>query len=183
MEPARFERLDAIVLIRTRACDPDYGESPLLPAKLTGMSHAYARNYVHLIFGTRESRKLIKPPIEIELRKALRGIAVQYGIDLIEIGVTEDHVHLLVCMPPKIGVAVAVRVFKAESAKQVNESGHFFAWQQGYGAFSVSASNLVSVVKYVREQTEYHRSRTFDEEFRSILVKHGIRTTSAVVTD
>ena len=90
------------------------------------MSHAYARNYVHLIFGTRESRKLIKPPIEIELRKALRGIAVQYGIDLIEIGATEDHVHLLVCMPPKIGVAVAVRVFKAESAKQVNESGHFY---------------------------------------------------------
>lgn len=147
------------------------------------MSHAYARNYVHLIFGTRESRKLIKPAIEIELRKALRGIAIQYGIDLIEIGATEDHVHLLVCMPPKIGVAVAVRAFKAESAKQVNEAGHFFAWQQGYGAFSVSASNLEYVTKYVREQSDYHRSRTFDEEFRSFLVKHGIRTTSAVVTD
>jgi putative transposase len=89
------------------------------------MSHAYARNYVHLIFGTRESRKLIKPAIEIELRKALRGIAIQYGIDLIEIGATEDHVHLLVCMPPKIGVAIAVRAFKADSAKQVNEAGHF----------------------------------------------------------
>jgi REP-associated tyrosine transposase len=147
------------------------------------MSHAYARNYVHLIFGTRESRKLIKPAIEIELRKVLRGIAIQYGIDLIEIGATEDHVHLLVCMPPKIGVAIAVRAFKADSAKQVNEAGHFFAWQQGYGAFSVSASNLESVAKYVREQSEYHQSRTFDEEFRSFLVKHGIRATSAAVTD
>ena len=56
-----------------------------------------------------------------------------------------------------------------------------FAWQEGYGAFSVSASNLDSVVKYVREQNEYHRSRTFQEEFRSFLVKHGIRTTSAVI--
>lgn len=76
-----------------------------------------------------------------------------------------------------------MRVFKAESAKQVNEAGHFIGWQQGYGAFSVSASNLDSVVKYVREQTEYHRSRTFHEEFRSFLVKHGIQTTSPVITD
>lgn len=147
------------------------------------MSDAYARNYVHLIFGTRESRKLIKPAIEIELRKALRGIAISYGIELIEISATEDHVHLLVCTPPKIGVAIAVRAFKAESAKQVNEAGHFLAWQQGYGAFSVSASNLDSVTKYVREQSEYHRSRTFDEEFRSVLVKHGIRSTSDAVAD
>jgi REP element-mobilizing transposase RayT len=147
------------------------------------MSHAYARNYVHLIFGTRESRKLIKPAIEVELHKALRGIAVSYGIELIEISATEDHVHLLLCMPPKIGVAVAVRAFKAESTKQINEAGHFLAWQQGYGAFSVSSSNLDSVAKYVREQTEYHRSRTFDEEFHSFLVKHGIRSTSAIVTD
>ena len=76
-----------------------------------------------------------------------------------------------------------MRAFKADSAKQVNEAGHFFAWQQGYGAFSVSASNLESVTKYVREQSEYHQSRTFDEEFRSFLAKHGIRATSAAVTD
>ncbi len=147
------------------------------------MSHAYARNYIHLIFGTRESRKLIKPAIDIELRKVLKVIAVQYGIDVIEIGAAEDHVHLLVCLPPKIGVATAVRAFKADSAKQVNEAGHFFAWQEGYAAFSVSASNLESVANYIREQAEYHRSRTFDEEFRSFLVKHGIRASSAVVTD
>ncbi|HLH08128.1 MAG TPA: IS200/IS605 family transposase [Terriglobales bacterium] len=147
------------------------------------MSHPYVRNYVHLIFGTRESRKLIKPPIEPELRKALKTVAVQYGIELIEVGAAEDHVHLLVCMPPKIGVAVAVRAFKADSAKQVNEAGHFFAWQQGYAAFSVSASNLDALTAYLREQLECHRSRTFDEEFRSFLIKHGIRASSATVTD
>lgn len=147
------------------------------------MSHAYARNYVHLIFGTRESRSLIKPPIEVELRKALRAVSIQYGIELIEIGASEDHVHLLICLPPKIGVAIAVRVFKAESAKHVNASEHFFAWQQGYAAFSVSASNLDSVAAYIREQPEYHRSRTFEEEFRSFLVKHGIHATSTTVTN
>jgi len=147
------------------------------------MSHAYARNYVHLIFGTRESRKLNKPAIEIALRKVLRGIAISYGIELIEISATEDHVHLLVCMPPKIGVAIAVRAFKAESAKQVNEAGHFLVWQQGYGAFSVSASNLDSVTKYVREQSEYHRSRTFDEAFRSFWLSMGFRSTSDAVAD
>ena len=146
------------------------------------MSHAYARNYVHLIFGTREVRKLIKPAIEVELGKALRVIAVQYGIDLLEIGASEDHVHLLVCMPPKIGVATAVRVFKADPTKQLNDAGHFFAWQQGYGAFSVSASNLDPVANYVREQADYHRSRTFEEEFRSFLLKHGIRASSTTVT-
>jgi len=145
------------------------------------MSHAYARNYIHLIFGTRESRKLIKPAIGIELHKALRAVAVQYGIELIEISASDDHVHLLVCLPPKIGIAVAVRAFKVESAKQVNEAGHFFAWGQGYGAFSVSASNLEAVANYVREQAEYHRSRTFDEEFRSFLIKHGIQAKSASV--
>lgn len=136
------------------------------------MSHAYARNYVHLVFGTKDRRPWIREPDR--MHAYMIGIAKEYSIDVVAIGGTEDHVHLLMALPPRVSVAQTVRVIKANSSKWMNEMGHLFAWQQGYGVFSVSASNVAAVCEYIGRQVEHHRKRSFEEEFREFLKKHGI---------
>jgi putative transposase len=140
------------------------------------MSHAYARNYVHVIFGTKECRPWIRQPAQ--MHAYMIGIAKEYAIDVKAIGGTTDHVHVLLAMPPRLAVANVVRVLKANSSKWMNEAGHLFAWQQGYGVFSVSVSNLVAVTSYIERQEEHHRKRSFQEEFREFLKKHGIESAS-----
>jgi len=141
------------------------------------MAHAYARNYVHLIFSTKDGRPWIHQPDQ--LHACMIAIAKEYAIDVRAIGGTADHVHLLLAIPPSLSVAHAVRVIKAGSSKWMNENGHLFAWQQGYAAFSVSASNLEAVVDYIGRQVQHHCKYSFDEEFREFLRKHGIASTSA----
>lgn len=138
------------------------------------MSHAYARNYVHLIFATRDRRKCIVPVLQGKLWTHLEHIAQQEGFEIAAIGGTVDHVHVLALLPPRVAVANAVRVLKASSSTWMIETGHLFAWQEGYAAFSVSASNVNRVADYIRYQAEHHSSRTFEDEFRAILKKHGI---------
>ena len=145
------------------------------------MGHAYARNYVHLIFGTKDKRPWIHQPTE--LYACIIGIAKQYAIEVRAIGGTDDHVHVLAGIPPKLSVAHAVRVMKADSSTWMNESGHLFAWQAGYGAFSVSTSNVDAVVDYIGRQAEHHRKRSFEDEFREFLRKHGIAATSRTPVD
>jgi len=136
------------------------------------MSHAYARNYIHIVFSTQERRQFIR---DLEgMWTYLRGIANEYGVELAEVGGTNDHVHILAVMPPKISLAVLMRALKGNSSKWMNEAGHLFAWQQGYGAFSVSASNLEKVREFVRKQAEHHQRVTYEAEFMALLRKHGI---------
>lgn len=141
------------------------------------MSHAYARNHVHIVFGTKGGRKCIQGEIRQRLWENLRDSVRQYGAAVVEIGGTEDHVHLLVTMPPKVAVSVLLCAAKANSSKWMNEQGHLFAWQSGYGAFSVSASNLEKVRAYIHGQAEHHRRVSFLEEFAAPLNRHGIEYT------
>ncbi len=140
------------------------------------MSHAYARNYVHLIFGTKDSRPWIR---DIgRMHACLIGIAKEYKIEVKGIGGTNDHVHVLMALPPKIAVATMVCKLKASSSKWMSDEGHLFAWQEGYGVFSVSVSNLTAVSEYIERQEEHHRKKSFREEFAEFLRKHGIVSTS-----
>jgi len=143
------------------------------------MSHAYARNHLHVVFATKRRRNLIGDPDR--LWAYMRGIARNYQIDLEAIGGTVNHVHILLALPPKLSLSDAIRAIKANSSKWMNENGHRFAWQEGYAAFSVSASNLAQVAAYVRNQPEHHRHRTFEEEYLALLKKHGIDANPAQV--
>lgn len=136
------------------------------------MSHAYSRNYVHIVFSTKDRRPWIRDTAA--MWKKLAEIAATYGVKFLEIGGTSDHVHLLTDMPPRIAVATLVRALKADTSKWMNESEHLFAWQQGYASLSVSASNLEAVAAYIRGQVEYHARHSFEDEFSALLTKHGI---------
>ncbi len=141
------------------------------------MAHPYTRNHIHVVFGTKDGRKCIQGEARQQLWDNLRDTARLYGVTAVEIGGTEDHVHLLLTMPPKVSVSVLLCAQKANSSKWMNEQGHLFGWQAGYGAFSVSASNLDKVADYIRRQTEHHRHVSFETEFGILLTKHGIEFT------
>jgi REP element-mobilizing transposase RayT len=86
----------------------------------------------------------------------------------------EDHAHLLIQLPATLTLAKAVQLLKGSSSKWVGEHGREFSWQEGYGAFGVSKSNMNAVVKYIANQEKHHRKITFEEEFIALLEKHGI---------
>lgn len=126
---------------------------------------------MHVIFSTKGRRKIMEKELQPRLWAYLAGIAKNHEINMLAVGGTEDHIHLLFHLPPKLALAKAVLLLKANSSKWMRRD---LSWQEGYGAFSVSASNLDSVVRYVRNQEKHHRKFSFEDEFRAILQRHGI---------
>jgi putative transposase len=139
------------------------------------MSQTYAANYVHCVFSTKERRNLIPAEMQEKLWAYLLGIANNLHLTPLAIGGMPNHVHVLAGIPTKMTVAEAVQKLKANSSRWVGEQGIKFRWQEGYGAFSVSPSQLSTVQAYIRNQDVHHRKRTFEEELRTLLEKSGVK--------
>ena len=135
------------------------------------MSHTYANNIVHCVFSTKERRPLIPAARTDELYAYLGGIAGGEGFSLIAAGGTANHVHLLFALPASCALARAVQKLKGSSYRWMGDG---FSWQEGYGAFSVSASQVSVVKKYIEDQEEHHRKRDFEQEFVILLRNCGI---------
>ncbi|MGH9745366.1 MAG: IS200/IS605 family transposase [Candidatus Acidiferrales bacterium] len=138
------------------------------------MPHTYAQNVVHVVFSTKDRRKSIPREFLPRMWSYLAGICDNDGIYAHAIGGMEDHVHLLIQIPPVLALAKAVNTLKSNSSKWANKEGCSLAWQNGYAAFSVSASNLSVVVQYIRNQESHHKRMTFDAEFLALLKKHRV---------
>ena len=104
----------------------------------------------------------------------MAGIGRNHGILVLANGGMADHVHLLNQLPPVLALAQAISLVKANSAGWMNDHGMEFNWQQGYGAFSVSASSLGAVERYIADQERHHRKKTYEQEFEGLLKKHRI---------
>jgi putative transposase len=95
---------------------------------------------------------------------------------VLAIGGASDHVHVLLSLPATLSIAKAMQLLKGNSSKWLRETFpkmNSFAWQEGYGAFSVSISGVDSTVAYIRNQAEHHRTRSFRKEYATMLKKHG----------
>ena len=141
------------------------------------MPQSFACLYVHLIFSTKDRANLIDEGWENELHQYFAGALRNQGNKLIEAGGIENHVHLLFSMAKQSNMSDLVREIKANSSGWIHrEFDHQrrFAWQAGYAAFSVSYSALEDVRRYIQNQKEHHRTRTFQEEFIAFLEKHHI---------
>ncbi len=138
------------------------------------MSHTYTCELFHCVFSTKEGRNLITDEMRPRLWSFLGGIARKNGFEAITIGGIANHVRLLLSLPAAMPLAKAVQVLKGGSSKWVNENGVEFAWQEGYGAFTVGVSQREQTVAYINAQHEHHRRRSFEEEFLTFLRKHGI---------
>jgi len=104
------------------------------------------------------------------------GIARVNGMKALAVGGTEDHVHLLISLPSSMAIATAMREIKSGSSRWMHETGGMpeFAWQEGYGAFSVGQKQAETTVAYIAGQKEHHRRRDFQAEFLAFLKKHGV---------
>jgi REP-associated tyrosine transposase len=138
------------------------------------LSHTYFQNVMHIVFSTKERRKIIPKQMKERLWAYTAGICRHQGIFVHSIGGTEDHIHLLLQFPPTFMIADAIRDIKSNSSGWMSAEIGRFTWQQGYGGFGVSKSNIATVVRYIRNQEGRHAKMTFEEEFIALLKKHGI---------
>ena len=138
------------------------------------MSHTYCTNLVHCVFSTKERRDLIPENLQHRLFAYVRGIAKNLHIQILAIGGTANHVHILMALPARECLSNAIRDLKANSSRWTSESGHNFSWQEGFGAFSVSPSQVATVKQYIRNQAQHHKKRNFEEEFVLLLEKSGV---------
>jgi len=140
------------------------------------MAHTSSNLLTHVIFSTKDRSLFLTPDLRADMLAYLGGIVRKLRGKLIESNARPDHVHCLLSLPPTLAIAEALRVLKTNSSLWVHETWHrtAFAWQTGYGAFSVSQSNLPAVVKYIRSQDEHHRKVSFQAEFITFLKRHGI---------
>ena len=141
------------------------------------MANTYTCLHYHIIFSTKNRVRWIHPDIEERLWSYLGGIGDRNGMTPLKNGGIEDHVHIVVGLPPTMAVSKAVQLLKGGSSLWIHDTFPElaeFAWQDGYGAFTVSKSQLPDLIEYVKNQREHHQTRTFQEEYRAFLEKHGI---------
>lgn len=136
------------------------------------MSHTHASVLVHCVFSTKQRANLIRHPEA--LWRYLAVVARDKKIALLAAGGTANHVHLLLAVPPVLPLATALRELKAHSSRWMREHGQRFAWQEGYGAFSVSQSQRRTVMDYIAAQQAHHAKWSFEQEFMILLHKSGV---------
>ena len=140
----------------------------------------------HVVFSTKNRAPLIDPDLAPRLHSYIGGIVENAGGSLAAAGGTPDHVHLIVSLGKMMSAADTVRVIKSNSSGWIHDTFpdmRHFAWQTGYGAFAVSYSNLQQVRRYVANQQEHHRVRTFKEEFIALLKRHHIEYDERYIWD
>jgi putative transposase len=141
------------------------------------MPHSFAALLVHVVFSTKDRQPILAPDLAVRLFPYMGGIVREMKGTALAINGTDDHVHLLLQIPTAVAVAEMLRVLKANSSRWVHEQFPEyvqFAWQGGYGAFTVSHSRAEAVSQYIATQEEHHRKVSFESEFLALLKKHGI---------
>lgn len=150
------------------------------------MGQSLVNNYIHLVFSTKHRHLLIHPPIEAELHSYLGGICNKLECQVLKVGGYTDHVHILFKLSKKIALMKVVEEVKSHSSKWVKTKGEDyrnFYWQDGYGAFSVNSAQVEVVIKYIANQHEHHRKKSFQEEFRVFLKKYAVEYDERYVWD
>ncbi|MBS1910613.1 MAG: IS200/IS605 family transposase [Bacteroidetes bacterium] len=141
------------------------------------MPQSYTGLYYHIIFSTKNRRPLIASDIAPRLYEYIGGIVRNNDGALIAAGGTEDHIHLLAILSRQQSVSDALRIIKTNSSSWIHKAltvEHPFAWQHGYGAFTVSASVVDRVKHYIANQHEHHRTMTFQKEFLRFLREYNV---------
>ena len=141
------------------------------------MANSYVSCHMHLIFSTKRREKMIAPEMRPRLWAYLGGIARENSMKAVAVGGVDDHVHLLLSLPSTVSVAKAAQLIKGGSSLWVHQTFpqlRDFAWQEGYGAFAVSVSQIDRTVAYINNQEVHHGRKTFQEEYLEFLRKHGV---------
>jgi putative transposase len=141
------------------------------------MANTYASLHYHIIFSTLNRVEYITPEIEQRVWAYLGGIARKHNMTALQVGGVADHIHALVMAPPSYAPSQIAQFLKGDSSKWIHEEFSAlrdFAWQDGYGAFTVSKSNLGRIIDYIKNQRAHHQKNSFQQEYLDFLQKHGV---------
>ncbi len=141
------------------------------------MANTYSQIYIQTVFAVDGRLSLIRPEFKEELYKYITGIVRNNNQKLIAINGMSDHVHILIGLKPAMALADLVRDIKADSSDFINRKkwvGGRFNWQEGYGAFSYGHSQLTTIIRYIENQEQHHRRRTFKDEYLIWLKKFEV---------
>ena len=138
------------------------------------MAQSLSKNLIHLVFSTKLRRPDLKDEFRSELHAYMATVLKNLKCTAIVINSVNDHVHLFYKLHQTVSLAKSVEEVKKSSSKWLKAYLPNFSWQAGYGAFSVSESNKLAVIKYIENQAEHHRKLSFKEELRVILEKHNV---------
>jgi putative transposase len=150
------------------------------------MAQSLSKVLLHIVFNTKNREPWLDANVGSSMHAYLATICRDLGSEFVHAGGVSDHVHITTALPRTITQAKLIEQIKKTSSKwikSVDRRYHGFLWQRGYAAFSVSPSQLKAVLKYVDEQQEHHRTRTFQEEYRELLRKHGVAFDERYVWD
>lgn len=150
------------------------------------MGQSLVQNYLHLVFATRYRKPLIDAIIETKLHEYMDGICDNLDSPAIKIGGHFDHIHIACSLSKKIALVDFLEELKKSSSKWLKKQGEKyenFFWQGGYGAFSVSPSQIDQLVLYIQNQHEHHQKMSFQEEYRELLKKYKVEYDERYVWD
>jgi len=132
---------------------------------------------MHCVFATHQRQRFLNPDIRDRLWPYIGGIAREHGMTALGVGGVEDHVHVLLSLPSTMAISKAMQLLKGNSSKWLHDSFAAladFAWQEGYGAFSIGVSGVDATLAYIARQEEHHRRKGFREEMEEFLHRHGM---------
>jgi REP element-mobilizing transposase RayT len=150
------------------------------------MGQSLAKIVVHLIFSTKDRLPALTPAVRGELNAYMVGILRELESPALLVNSVADHAHILFVLSKNVALAKAVEEVKKGSSKWLKTKGAEFAdfhWQNGYGGFSVSESSVAAVKRYIADQEEHHRRKTFQDEFRAFLQRYGVEYDEQYVWD
>ena len=136
---------------------------------------------MHCVFSTKGRLPLIHDP-EALWRYAV-GLAYNKSVHVIAAGGTSNHTHLLILLPQTQTLSKVMQEIKANTSRWLRETSRAFQWQEGYGAFSVSHSQRETVARYIANQAEHHKRRSYEQEFIALLRKSGVEYDARFVFD
>ena len=141
------------------------------------MTNTYTSLHYHIVFSTKDREPWIVPEIEDRVWSYMASVARRYEMMPAKVGGLDDHIHLVVALPPTLAISKAVQLPKGSSSRWIRQTFpalDAFHWQDGYGAFTVSTSVLPATIDYVERQRATHERRTFQQEFRALLRVHEV---------
>ena len=150
------------------------------------MANTYTQLYIHLVFAVRARQPLIPKQHKSELHRYIVGIIANRKQKVIQINSMPDHIHILVGITPDIAISDLVRDFKTSATRFINQKRWIpgkFMWQEGFGAFSYSHSQLRDVAAYIQDQEKHHTQRSFAEEYIELLKRFGVDYNPKYVLD
>ena len=142
------------------------------------MSNTYSQLYVQIVFAVQGRQNVISEEIRERVEKYITQIINNKKSKPLAIYCNPDHIHVLIGINPSVSVSDLVREIKSNSSKWINEEklvSGIFRWQEGFGAFTYSKSQIDSVIKYILNQPEHHKRTSFKEEYLKILNEFNIK--------